>query len=173
MLGRKTGFSMVEVIVVLVIIATISAGGMLIAGRNTDRAKFVRAQKDLDTIQQGFMQYYNVAGDYNEVKTGDNDLDAAVTDTQLPRLSDTKANDVLQSFYGKNLNEWLDPWNNKYRIFSSHETTGKGMIIVYVDPDKHTNIITGPVDEISETPKDVYTHPDGVAMYRIIYNVKY
>ena len=154
---KRKGFSMVEILIVLVILAIISGGGMMIAGRSSEKAKYVTAQKDLDVIQQAFIQYYNVRGNLAGIKTGKNDISAAFTDTNNQK--------VLQSFFSKELGDWKDPWGNSYRVDVStayDEKTGKGVITVFCADGEAVR-------------SDEMSNPDGTAtdMMRYVYNVNY
>lgn len=130
----------------------------MIAGRSSEKAKYVTAQKDLDVIQQAFIQYYNVKGNFTGIQPGD--------------ISDAFGEDdqkVLQSFFSKDLGDWKDPWGNSYKVEVStayDETTGKGVITVFC------------ADGAGETPgvrPDGMSNPDGTVtdMMRYVYNVTY
>ena len=84
-----------------------------------------------------------------------------------------RADELFASFFGKELKDWRDPWNNKYMIKSSYDNDKRGFIVVFVSPGRHgDNTMTGP-HEIGETPRDTFTKADGTAMYRIVYGVTY
>jgi len=156
---KRKGFSMVEILIVLVILAIISGGGMMIAGRSSEKAKYVTAQKDLDVIQQAFIQYYNVKGNFTGIQTGKKDISVAFTDTNNQK--------VLQSFFSKDLGTWKDPWGNSYKVEVATETpydekTGKGVITVFCADGNAVR-------------SDTMSNPDGTAtdMMRYVYNVAY
>lgn len=171
MAGRKRkGFSLVEILIVLVILAVISGGGMMIAGKSSDKAKFVTAQKDLDIIQQAFIQYYNVVGNYDGIANNGN-LSAAFTGNTA---SGTPRMDVLQSFLGKNLANWTDPWGNQYQIKTNFvAATGQGVIIVVCTGTGYT--VTVGSFSGGAIRSDTTSNASGaeMPMFRIIYNVTF
>lgn len=174
MAGRKRkGFSLVEILIVLVILAVISGGGMMIAGKSSDKAKFITAQKDLDVIQQAFIQYYNVVGSYEGIQDG-KDLKEAFTDNHngTPRM------DILQSFLGKTLASWADPWGNQYQVKSNlNDTTGQGVIVVVCTQGTGAAYAAGSVGTLAvgNIRSDTTSNASGVEtpMFRIIYNVTF
>lgn len=174
MAGRKRkGFSLVEILIVLVILAVISGGGMMIAGKSSDKAKYVTAQKDLDIIQQAFVQYYNVVGSYEGIANNAN-LSAAFTGNHngTPRI------DILQSFLGKTLASWTDPWGNQYQVKSNlNATTGRGTIVVVCTQGTGAAYAAGSIGSLavgnirSDTTSNAAETE--MPMLRIIYNVTF
>jgi prepilin-type N-terminal cleavage/methylation domain-containing protein len=165
---KRKGFSMVEILIVLVILAIISGGGMMIAGRSSEKAKFVTAQKDLDVIQQAFIQYYNVKGSF----TG---LTLAETAGGLDTVAD--ADGVLQSFFGKLIDDFVDPWQNQYQVMSDYDAAdGSGSIVVFCsngDSTAHAAVTVGGLS-IAAARTDTLSNEDNpTAMFRIVYNVAY
>ena len=162
---RRKGFSLVEILVVLVIMAIITGGGMMIMGGSSDRAKYARAQQDLDVIQQAMVQYYNVRGSYDGVNKSAETLEGAI---------DTNGKKIFQSFVGKPIGEWKDPWENEYRIESTYgeSGSGKGTIIAYCyEAGGGTASISGENLASGKVRKDA-TNNDK-EMFRIVYNVNY
>lgn len=169
--GKRKGFSLVEILIVLVILAVISGGGMMIAGKSSEKAKYVTAQKDLDIIQQAFIQYYNVEGTFTGITAG-----------ALGTVSPSGANDrpykVLQSFVGKPLADWKDPWGVEYQIQGTVKDDGTGVLVVYCkyvnDTGTSVNATVGSVS-INGMREDKISNAKGtpMPMYRIIYNVEF
>jgi prepilin-type N-terminal cleavage/methylation domain-containing protein len=174
--GKRKGFSLVEILIVLVILAVISGGGMMIAGKSTEKSKYVTAQKDLDIIQQAFIQYYNVVGNYLGIADGaDANLSAAFTgDT----TSGTPRMNVLQSFFGKKLADWKDPWGVEYQVKGKFNSDGTGVLLVYCKNVEGTGTsVNATVGSVSITGmrEDKISNANGkpMPMYRIIYNVDF
>lgn len=170
---KRKGFSLVEILIVLVILAVISGGGMMIAGKSSDKAKYVTAQKDLDIIQQAFIQYYNVVGSYEGIEN-DKDLSAAFTGNHntTPRI------DILQSFLGKTLASWADPWGNQYQVKSNlNATTGQGVIVVVCTQGTGAAYAAGSIGTLTvgNIRSDTMSNAAGteMPMLRIIYNVTF
>lgn len=168
--GKRKGFSLVEILIVLVILAVISGGGMMIAGKSSDKAKFVTAQKDLDVIQQAFVQYYNVTGTFDGITAGN--LSASLTGNY--KAATTRLT-VFQSFIGKPLASWLDPWGAEYQIATNYNTaTGQGVIAVYCTG---AGGLSNTVGTLTVTPvrSDTTSKSSGTEspMFRVIYNVTF
>jgi general secretion pathway protein G len=172
MAGRKRkGFSLVEILIVLVILAVISGGGMMIAGKSSEKAKYVTAQKDLDIIQQAFIQYYNVEGTFTGIAPG-------ALGKVSPSAPGERPYRVLQSFVGKPLADWKDPWGVEYQIQGTVKDDGTGVLIVYC---KYVNDTGTSVDatvgseNITGIREDKISNANGkpMPMYRIIYNVDF
>ncbi len=174
--GKRKGFSLVEILIVLVILAVISGGGMMIAGKSSEKSKYVTAQKDLDIIQQAFIQYYNVVGNYLGITPeGAAALSAAFTGDTSSGISRMK---VLQSFFSKNLTDWKDPWGVEYQIKGEIKKDGTGVIVVYCQNVNETGTpVKAKVGTVSidDMRKDIISSATGdpMPMYRIIYNVDF
>jgi len=128
---KRTGFSLIELMVVVMIIVVLGGAGTLIAGRVTERTKYARAEKDLETIAGAFMQYINSGGDI-----------ATIGLTDGVKISDLKdAKDKLQPFISKDLSQYKTPWKGSAGVvdyvieYSYTPTTGVGRIVLKVPDD--------------------------------------
>lgn len=175
--GKRKGFSLVEILIVLVILAVISGGGMMIAGKSSEKSKYVTAQKDLDIIQQAFIQYYNVVGNYLGI-AADGVLSAAFTGNTTSTTSGIPRMNVLQSFFSKKLADWKDPWGVEYQVKGKFNSDGTGVLVVYCKNVNGTGTsVNATVGSVSITgmreDKISSATGDPMPMYRIIYNVEF
>jgi len=127
---KRKGFTMVELMVVIIIMAILGMAVMPALMGSSEKAKYSRAWSDLTAISNAFTAYYGNQGTFPAITAGP--LESAFGTT-----STTK--DLFQSFLGTPLANLKDPWGNSYQIASNwNTTTGKGYIIVYVDKGNTT-----------------------------------
>ena len=120
---KRKGFTMVELMVVIIIMAILGLAIMPALMGSSEKAKYSRAWSDLDAIANAFTAYYGKEGTLPTI-TG-TVFDTAVTEEDEKEL--------LQSFLGTPLANLKDPWNESYQIKSTWDPdTGKGHVIVYV-----------------------------------------
>ena len=120
---KRKGFTMVELMVVIIIMAILGLAVMPALMGSSEKAKYSRAWSDLDAIANAFTAYYGKEGTLPTI-TG-TVFDTAVTEEDEKEL--------LQSFLGTPLANLKDPWNESYQIKSTWDpATGKGHVIVYV-----------------------------------------
>lgn len=110
--GRR-GFSLVEIMVVVAVMALLTVAVGNIMGGSSDRAAYVRAEKDLESIYQAFINIYNV----------ENGFGANIAAGTFPP-SDSGVRDRLQKFLNKPIDEIEDPWGLPYRIANVSGSTG-------------------------------------------------
>ncbi len=172
-MGRD-GFSLIEILIVLVVLAIIVDGVTMIMGKNSDRAKFVAAQKDLDLIQQAFMRYYSQTGSFAGVQE-EGTLDNCFRESHQghQRIS------IFQQVFNKPLSSFKTPWNTDYMIRAKiDESSGTGTIIAFIPevkgfPMTRPNPIGGIA--LGDILVDTVSSKDGseIPMYRIIFNTNY
>lgn len=120
----RKGFTMVELMVVIVIMAVLGLAIMPSLMGSSDKAKYSRAWSDLNAITNAFIGYYGKEGTFPAITAGP--LSGAFGATGVPK-------DTFQSFLNTPLANLKDPWGVEYQIASNWSvTTGKGYIIVYV-----------------------------------------
>ena len=135
---KRKGFTMVELMVVIIIMAILGLAVIPSLMGSSDKAKYSRAWSDLTAISNAFTAFYGRVGNLPKVSVGENGdwtlqvgtgsewTNAGITDA-------TKAKDLLQSFLGKPIDKLKDPWGANYQIKDGWTpATGKGYIIVYV-----------------------------------------
>ncbi len=121
----RKGFTMVELMVVIVIMAVLGLAIMPSLIGSSDKAKYSRAWSDLNAIANAFIGYYGRKGTIATIS-------AASGAGLVTALGDAK--DTLQSFLNTPIDSLKDPWGNEYQIAGNwNSTTGSGYIIVYVD----------------------------------------
>ena len=112
MLRFRKGFSLVEMIVVVVIIGIISGGVMLASGDITEKSKYRQAEKDLDSVVTAVGIAYESEGSFGSVNDGNLSSAFATNDFK----------EALERNLARPLDEILDPWGNEYRIDSSYNS---------------------------------------------------
>lgn len=130
---KRKGFSLVEILVVMGIMAVVAGTGIMIFGSETDRAKFMSAEKELDVLQQAFLQYYNIVGSYEGVTGGD--LDSAFSETALSKVKGTpKPTELFESFLSKTLTDMKpnEATVGTYAIYVNDPDTTSGTVFVFV-----------------------------------------
>lgn len=174
--GReRNGFSLVEILIVLVILAIVGAGAAMIVGKGSEKAKFVTAQKDLDIIQNAFTRYYNLTWSFEGLVDGAG-VDSCFTGEFEPGVD---RQEVLRSFFGRELSDYKDPWGRPYILRTNYDpVTNTGIVLVTVQ-----EIAGMPVYEpesmggmsLGRILSDRITKQGGVEapMYRIIYNTAF
>lgn len=130
---KRKGFTMVELMVVIIIMAILGLAVMPSLVGSSEKAKYSRAWNDLNAISNAFTAFYGRVGNLPGIKggaLGNNSVSGSVTDLSGKSLD---AKDLLQSFLGTPLENLKDPWGNPYQIMSTWKpSTGKGCIVVYV-----------------------------------------
>lgn len=120
----RKGFTMVELMVVIIIMAVLGLAIMPSLMGSSDKAKYSRAWNDLNAIANAFIGYYGKKGTIGTI-TQPGPLSGALADADK---------DILQSFLNTPIENLKDPWGNEYQIAGNwNSTTGSGYIIVYVD----------------------------------------
>ena len=174
---KRKGFTMVELMVVIIIMAILGLAVIPSLMGSSDKAKYSRAWSDLTAISNAFTAFYGRVGNLPDVSvsetgvwtltpgTGSEWTNAGITDS-------TKAKDLLQSFLGKPIDKIKDPWGASYKIKDGWTpATGKGHIIVYVDKGDTTGGTAnfGGNASVSEVRKDPYNNDK--VMAKLIINI--
>ena len=129
----RKGFTMVELMVVIIIMAVLGLAIIPSLMGSSDKAKYSRAWSDLTAISNAFTAFYGRVG--NLPKIANADLTTATftagNGTEWEGI-DSPIN-LLQSFLGKPISKLEDPWGAGYGIASNWDPDdGAGAIIVYV-----------------------------------------
>ncbi len=130
---KRKGFTMVELMVVVIIMAILGLVVMPSLVGISEKAKYSRAWNDLNAISNAFTAFYGRVGNLPSITKGAlgrDSVSGTITDLSGKSLD---AKDLLQSFLGTPLENLKDPWGNPYKIMSSWDPyTGKGCIVVYI-----------------------------------------
>lgn len=119
---KRRGFSLVEMMVVVVIMGVLAGGFMMNQGRTAEKAKFKKAEADLDTLVTAMGLAYESNGSFGTVSSN----------TAASAFSGTYKTE-LEKNLRRPLADVLDPWGNEYRVSSTYvANTGAGKIEVYV-----------------------------------------
>ena len=119
---KRKGFTMVELMVVVIIMAILGLAVMPSLIGSSEKAKYSRAWSDLNAISNAFTAFYGNKGNLPTITAGN--LSAAIPDADK---------DLFQSFLGTPLANLKDPWGGQYQVAGNWSSaTGKGHIIVYV-----------------------------------------
>jgi general secretion pathway protein G len=155
---KRKGFTMVELMVVIIIMAILGLAIMPALMGSSEKAKYSRAWSDLDAIANAFTAYYGKEGNLPTLNNTA-DLDENIY-TEPER-------ELLQSFLGTQLEDLYDPWNQRYQIDSDWDADkGTGHIIVYV---KGTGSATFSSTTLSGVKLDPYNGDEPMA--RLVINV--
>lgn len=150
---KRRGFSLIEIMAVVVIMGIVAAGVVNIVGSNAEKAKFTQAEKDLDSILAAMGTAYTEAGSFGTVTTA-KQLSEAFTGTYKTKL---------EGQLSRELADISDPWGNGYGIVSTYSDSTKAGKITLVCTkttgtyDTTTNCRTNP-------------HNGNKKMYRVIYS---
>ena len=148
---KHKGFSLIEIMAVVVIMGIVAAGVANIVGGNAEKAKYTQAEKDLDSILAAMGTAYTEAGSFGEVTTN-KDLAAAFTG-----IFKTK----LEGQLSRELADIADPWGNGYGIVSTYNgSTGKITLVC--------TKTAGTYD--TTTNCRVNTYNGSKKMYRVVYS---
>ena len=119
---KRKGFTMVELMVVVIIMAILGLAVMPSLMGGSDKAKYSRAWSDLNSIANAFTAFYGNRGTLPKITAGN--LSGVFT-------ADADK-DLLQSFLGTPLANLKDPWGTEYQVAGNWDSA-TGYIIVYVD----------------------------------------
>lgn len=118
---KRKGFTMVELMVVVIIMAILGLAIIPALMGSSEKAKYSRAWNDINAIANAFTAYYGRQGTLPDITAG-GALETLLADDSL-----------FQSFLGTPLDNLKDPWGNSYQIAGQWiSSTGKGYVIVYV-----------------------------------------
>jgi len=129
---KRKGFTMVELMVVIIIMAILGLAIMPALMGSSEKAKYSRAWSDLDAIANALTAYYGRTGNLPE---GKGPIEPGIFSGEQVEgeLEITDAEVLFQSFLGTQLEDLYDPWNQRYQIDSDWDADkGTGHIIVYV-----------------------------------------
>ena len=137
---KRKGFTMVELMVVIIIMAILGLAVIPSLMGSSDKAKYSRAWSDLTAISNAFTAFYGRVGNLPKVSVSSETGVWTLTPgegsewTNAGITTPTLAKDLLQSFLGKPIDKLKDPWGANYQIEDGwNPTTWKGYLIVYVD----------------------------------------
>jgi len=132
---KRKGFTMVELMVVIIIMAILGLAVMPSLVGSSEKAKYSRAWNDLNAISNAFTAFYGRVGNLPNINIDSGDLGSSVSSDNITDLSGASLNskDLLQSFLGTPLENLKDPWGNPYKIKADwNSSTGRGYIVVYI-----------------------------------------
>lgn len=134
---KRKGFTMVELMVVVIIMAVLGLAVMPSLMGSSEKAKYSRAWNDLNAIANAFTAFYGRVGNLPSISGEAKDLTTGALGNETFSVpgSDTevKAEELFQSFLGTPLADLWDPWGNRYKIVGSWSaSSGSGYIVVYV-----------------------------------------
>jgi len=129
---KRKGFTMVELMVVIIIMAILGLAVMPSLVGSSEKAKYSTAWSDLTAISNAFTAFYGRVGNLPEITSGN--LGSGIfTAGTGPEFAKINCEDLFQSFLGKPLAQIKDPWGAAYKVSSSWDPDkGNGYIVVYV-----------------------------------------
>lgn len=128
----RKGFTMVELMVVVIIMAVLGLAIMPSLMGSSEKAKYSRAWNDLAAISNAFTAFYGRIGNLPKVTAGDLKTGIFTAGTG-PEWTGIDVEKLFQSFLGTPLASLKDPWGAAYKVASTWDPAkGNGYIIVYV-----------------------------------------
>jgi general secretion pathway protein G len=121
---KRKGFTMVELMVVVIIMAILGLAVMPALMGSSEKAKYSRAWNDINAIANAFTAYYGRQGTLPDLSDGDLGGNESLL----------KGDSLFQSFLGTPIDKLQDPWGNPYKINQGRLEFfyGEGYVIVYV-----------------------------------------
>lgn len=160
----RKGFTMVELMVVIIIMAVLGLAIMPSLMGSSDKAKYSRAWNDLNAIANAFVGYYGRKGTIAKVTAGNLSGALPATGTPAPK-------DILQSFLNTPLANLKDPWGNEYQVAGNWDpATGKGYIIVYVDKGDTTGATATFRTDVTCTAR-IDPYQDDIPMAKLVIDI--
>ena len=167
----RKGFTMVELMVVIIIMAVLGLAIIPSLMGSSDKAKYSRAWSDLTAISNAFTAFYGRVGNLPTI--GGIDLTAATftagkNGKEWTGITDPAA--LLQSFLGKPISKLEDPWGAGYGIASNWDPDdGTGAIIVYVTGGSGSVSFGTDIDDDVSAKTDPYNN--NKVMAKLVINV--
>lgn len=125
---HNAGFTLLEIMLVVMIIALLAGAAIYMMKGNVDQAKIVRAEADIQNIMTQLMLYDTLTGGYPTTQQGIQALVERPTGEPQPR----KWRQLMPQVP-------LDPWNNPYLI-RNPATMSKDKVDLYsAGPDGQAN----------------------------------
>lgn len=153
----RPGFTLVELLIVIIIIGILSGMMMLNAGSATDKAEATKIVANMRSVKSACMLFYAENGVWP-----DTDLSGKSLDTEMSSLSSSDYNSVA---------DFLDSEpDEKYTL----NVTDEGYIDVVFDPDNETDspsVGSGVTDKLADMAQDsglyanAYGESDNSALY--------
>ena len=106
-LSKREGFSLVEIMIVVAIIVMIAAGAANVLSQSSNKAKYARAEKDLDSVYTAFINVFN---------TEDGGFGADISGDKILSGLPAAVQDNLDKFLTRETANLLDPWGNEYKV---------------------------------------------------------
>lgn len=135
---KRNGFTLAELLIVVVIIALLAGGIMTIMGSSSEKTRYTVAEKDLDVLVSAITQAYQSMGGFvGNVTQGQNIFTGSTRVVPF----DGRFDSAVQSYLNKQLDEFLDPWGRPYLFHSEYtHATGMGFMYVWCDGTPDANI---------------------------------
>jgi len=129
---KRKGFTMVELMVVVIIMAILGLAVMPSLIGSSEKAKYSTAWSDLNAISNAFTAFYGRVGNLPKITAGDLKTGIFTAGTG-PEFTGINCEDLFQSFLGKPLAQIKDPWGAPYKVASSWDPAKcTGYVVVYV-----------------------------------------
>ncbi|MEG3070050.1 MAG: type II secretion system protein GspG [Candidatus Syntrophopropionicum ammoniitolerans] len=150
MCGNEKGFTMIEMMIVMVIIAVLVAGGVAFYQGNIERAKVTKARAQISTMQAALDTYYAENGKYPyEVDK----LEADMLDAGLVVKENSTEGGHPEGCWALNVE---DPWGKNYLYHPEEEgKAGQEYYIRtgWVEKDGENAVFGNGSEGLSEEPK--------------------
>ena len=130
---KRKGFTMVELMVVIIIMAILGTGGHAFVNRQFGESKYSTAWSDLNAIASAFTAFYGRVGNLPKMAAAGDLKSGIFTAGTGPEFTGINCEDLFQSFLGKPLTQIKDPWGAAYKVASTWgPAMCTGYVVVYV-----------------------------------------
>jgi prepilin-type N-terminal cleavage/methylation domain-containing protein len=150
---KRPGYTLVELITVIVIIAVLMAGAGVMFADYVGRAKYATAESDLGALKAALDQYaINHNGTFIGLFTNGRSTGDLTGSNMLNNM------DKLGTYLTNPLSELYDPWQRPYLIWADYNsTTNQSDVVIYVEADTTLGLNAKQVDYKSVSPNGTET----------------
>lgn len=149
--SKRSGFTLVEMVLVVVIIGVLAGMMMVSSGDTKEKANYSRAEQDLDSLVAAMGIAYENYGSFGSV--GDGNLSSAFNTSGFK--------DAFERNLVWDLDDIKDPWKNEYKIESDYnENDGTGAIWVYCADAGGSNVRKNRYNNDREMKRRIYDGGD-------------
>jgi prepilin-type N-terminal cleavage/methylation domain-containing protein len=145
---KHRGFTLVEMVIAIVIMAILAAGISVMAANQISNAKYVTADSDLLALK-GALDQYTITHNGTFIGLFAN----GKSEGYLTGPNALANMNKLDPFMSKPIATIYDPWQRPYRIWADYNgTTNQSDVVIYVEADTALGLNPKQVDYKTVTP---------------------